>query len=207
MSFKSTDKLDYADNQSVPPSANIPGGKPGGKASLLNRITNKDKTNRSKSPFKLLSNRLSREPSPVASTTKPVRGKNANKPPAAKISRSSEFGIKQIGCGGGGGGGGAMKPIMETSHRNKSSSAAAMASGDDFAFDTDSSFPVLESDDVELQAIIDYIDEFYYGVRLFPGQDGSKVTRALSFYFMIKDYLRPVFFKPSQKSTKNLKLD
>ena len=27
----------------------------------------------------------------------------------------------------------------------------------------------------ELQAIIDYVDEFYYGVRLFPGQDGSKV--------------------------------
>ena len=28
---------------------------------------------------------------------------------------------------------------------------------------------------MEIQAIIDYIDEYYYGVRLFPGQDSSKV--------------------------------
>lgn len=47
---------------------------------------------------------------------------------------------------------------------------------ENFAFsDSDSSYPIGESDDVELQAIIDYVDEYYYGVRIFPGQDASKV--------------------------------
>ena len=40
----------------------------------------------------------------------------------------------------------------------------------------------MESDDVELQAIIDYVDEYYYGVRIFPGQDASKVKDILNFF-------------------------
>lgn len=105
---------------------------------------------------------------------------------AAKVSRSSEFGMKstpaqpqsvqslqappqQIST--------AAAPLNQTKALGRKSiqpPPTAAAPYDDEGQQTD--YTLAESDDVELQAIIDYVDEYYYGVRIFPGQDASKAN-------------------------------
>lgn len=172
INFKSNDKMDYETQTS----ASTPSNSKQGKSSLLNKITKSNKdpgAARPKSPFKLL-NKLSREPSPMTSQASTTKSKSSSSSKNAannksKISRSSEFGIKTIATG-------AKPSAIEPAPPSSRTIQKPGITVDDYAFsDSDSAYPMLESDDIELQAIIDYVDEYYYGVRLFPGQDGSKV--------------------------------
>ena len=109
-------------------------------------------------------NKLSREQSPINGNGKNKQnGKNLTA--KSKISRSSEFGMK-------------FDPLMQ-SHEAAGAFAKPYTEPkieEPVVFaESDSQYPIMESDDMELQAIIDYVDEYYYGVRLFPGQDPSKV--------------------------------
>lgn len=168
-------------------------------SSFFNKLTHsnsKQQNARSKSPFKFMQNRLSREPSPMnqstasatAAATKPPTGRTQNKPSSApsgaKVSRSSEFGMKspQTTVGGGG----QQSQIQQIGSSNASASQVKplgrksiqpQPQYDEFACGEpqQQDYTLMESDDVELQAIIDYVDEYYYGVRIFPGQDASKV--------------------------------
>lgn len=97
---------------------------------------------------------------------------------SAKVARTAEFGIKNSTQ---------PKPVSNPPTQSLSPASAAAVTQrkslaaqnyDEFGEDaaaTGGNYSLMESDDVELQAIIDYVDEFYYGVRLFPGQDSSKV--------------------------------
>lgn len=129
--------------------------------------------NRSKSPFKFM--KLNREQSPGGGQANGKGGKNGKnaKDNAApkKVTRSSEFGMK-------------FDPLVNQfqnlgehaqleAQYGKSIEAPKLE--EPVFSDTDSNYPYLESDDMTLQAIMDYVDEYYYGVRLFPGQDLSKV--------------------------------
>jgi ryanodine receptor 2 len=113
----------------------------------------------------------------VSSSTNNKSSRNVNnknqQQKTAKISRSSEFGIQKPLNNASN----QMKPIIESSpDQHRKNNTTTTTTDDNFGLsDSDSAYPMLESDDVELQAIIDYVDEYYYGVRLFPGQDGSKV--------------------------------
>lgn len=131
---------------------------------------------RPKSPFKFMNKLSIRETSPTAGS---VSQKQRNKQSKSKFSRSSEFGINklpppnvqvqnasQLN----------VKNTMQQKNAERSTSAQRKAiaqntTGDDH----DGTNRILESDDMELQAIMDYIDEYYYGVRIFPGQDPSSV--------------------------------
>jgi hypothetical protein len=156
-SYKSK-KITYSSNEN---GGQTPQPKSGSKLTVKD-IKN---PNRPKSPFGLLS-RLSREPSPNTTAANVTSKKGSkNQPKVTKISRTSEFGIQQVD--------GAITPIIAPPKTDKQR-AKSMLPVDETGYADPDSYP-MESDDVELQAIIDYIDEFYYGVRLFPGQDGSKV--------------------------------
>ena len=135
--------------------------------STTERKQGKIPPNRSKSPFKFM-NKLSREQSPVTGNLK--NGKKDKNAVKAKVSRSSEFGMK-------------FDPLVNQ-FQNMGQQAQLEAQygtklepkiEEPVFSDTDSNYPYFESDDMELQAIMDYVDEYYYGVRLFPGQDISKV--------------------------------
>ncbi len=137
----------------------------GGKvSSIFNKITKKeDKSSRSKSPFNLL-NKKSKEASPVQSSR--TKSAAADK---SKFSRSSEFGIKTPPQNLA-----AQIPKPQTQQFKPTPMTPNFDENVGFS-ETDSSSPLLEADDLELQAIIDYVDEYYYGVRIFPGQDLGKV--------------------------------
>lgn len=200
--FKSNDKQEISQidpNLLSPNQNNNSSSKP--LSSFLNKIT--QKPSRSKSPFKLL-NRLSREPSPMnnpVSTKTQQRNQSNSKQvqnPKTKISRSSEFGMKStvnpppnpssISPGNKSSTSNSNQNTLKsvnnyyppTSGKNNQAQnferkSTGLNLDENFAFsDSDSNYPQ-ESDDVELQAIIDYVDEYYYGVRIFPGQDASKV--------------------------------
>lgn len=124
---------------------------------------------RSKSPFKFM-NKLSREQSPVNGNKikdKDAKIKEKNK---AKVSRSSEFGMK-------------FDPLVNQFQTLGQQAQLEAQYGKSFEqkpevevfSDTDSNYPFAETDDQELGAIMEHVDEYYYGVRLFPGQDISKV--------------------------------
>ena len=140
---------------------------------------------RSKSPFKFM-NKISREQSPnlngAANLNSKQIAKNAkedkkNNDKKTKVSRSSEFGMKfdplvnQFQTLG-------QQAQLEAQYGGKSafSEQLLQKSPEPEIFnDTDSNYPFAETDDLELQAIMEHVDEYYYGVRLFPGQDTSKV--------------------------------
>lgn len=115
-------------------------------------------------------NKLSREQSPV--TGAKSNAKNGKKDAKAKVSRSSKFGMK-------------FDPLVnqfQTMNQHAQLEAQYGKQIDLKVEDTsvypegESDYPVIdETDDNELQAIMEYIDEYYYGIRLFPGQDISKV--------------------------------
>ena len=184
VSYKSSEKQDQIDTTPSTSSSSKP------LSSLFSKINKPEKT-KSKSPFKFM-NKISREPSPVNSNNKTVARNAKNVPSKSKVSRSSEFGINAN-----------ANAIIDQAMKNEKAQNKLQTNAinqntyykppqqtntapnivsqqmydENYAFsDTDSSYPALmESDDMEIQAIIDYIDEYYYGVRLFPGQDSSKV--------------------------------
>lgn len=150
------DQSDMGYPQSIDMDSNMnqaASGKP--LSGLFSKIS--PKQNRSKSPFKLLT-KLSREQSPNQKNLKNVEQK-------AKFSRSSEYNTNQ------------------TSYQNnqefffdKQQSGYDPTRDDTFGMpENDPAYPLMENDDMELQAIMEYVDEYYYGVRIFPGQDPAKV--------------------------------
>lgn len=117
------------------------------------------KQNRSKSPFKLLT-KLSRDQSPNQKGLKQPEVKT-------KFSRSSEYGTNQI---------------QYSSNNNQvdffSNQQATFDANKEEGFSpeaAETSFPASENDDMEMQAIMEFVEEYYYGVRIFPGQDIGKV--------------------------------
>jgi hypothetical protein len=125
-------------------------------SSLFSKITHRQ--SKAKSPLKILS-KVSNE----TATNKKVN-QASNK---SKISRSSEIGTKSSAS-------------QKTSAQAKPKSTPSFFNNKTQQ-NTEENFPLSDSemigetDDMEMQAIIDYVDEYYYGVRLFPGQDPSKV--------------------------------
>lgn len=216
--YKHDNKSDTLDSNQLITSnqSNASGASSGSKplSSFFNKLTSKQphhpgggNNTRSKSPFKFMTNRLSREPSPMnqstggastataatGTTTAAKRsagrtqgGKAANAAAAAaaaKVSRSSEFGIKTLPAN-------VNAANNQQLNVNTTSTVAAKTASlgrksiqpqpsppqfDEFQAEQQQDYALMESDDVELQAIIDYVDEYYYGVRIFPGQDASKV--------------------------------
>lgn len=108
---------------------------------------------------------------------------------AAKVSRSSEFGIKTLPSNATATAAAISQPASQQQLAvNTSAKTASLGRKsiqpqppsppqfDEFQGEQQMDYTLMESsDDVELQAIIDYVDEYYYGVRIFPGQDASKV--------------------------------
>lgn len=123
------------------------------------------KQNRSKSPFKLLT-KLSREQSPNQKNLKNAEQQKA------KFSRSSEYGTNQAQYSG-------LNNIAQAEYFFENKPVAYDPSKDDafatFADGGDPNYQLMENDDMELQAIMEFVDEYYYGVRIFPGQDPAKV--------------------------------
>lgn len=157
-------------------------------SNIFNKFTNKQ---RPKSPFKIL-NKLSREQSPMAINANKTQRGGKNAPSKSKFARSSEFGLKHLPI--------AQQQLLNPTSNNmqikpttqaalggprqssaanffpKSGDGRKMTGTDDYGVaDPESSYRFLESDDMELQAIMDYVDEYYYGIRIFPGQDPSNV--------------------------------
>jgi hypothetical protein len=127
-------------------------------SSLFSKITHRQ--SKAKSPLKIL-NKLSND---TSTTTNKKLSQAANK---SKISRSSETGTKSSAA-------------QKTSAQAKPKSNANFFNNKtqqnfDENYPLSDSEMIGETDDMEMQAIIDYVDEYYYGVRLFPGQDPSKV--------------------------------
>lgn len=134
------------------------GGKPLG--GLFSKIS--PKQNRSKSPFKLLT-KLSRDQSPNQKNLKNAEQK-------AKFSRSSEYGTNQAQYSN-------LNNMAQAEYffENKPitydpTKEDVFGEGGDPAY-SDPNY----NDDMELQAIMEFVDEYYYGVRIFPGQDPAKV--------------------------------
>lgn len=118
------------------------------------------KQNRSKSPFKLLT-KLSRDQSPNQKGLKQPEVKT-------KFSRSSEYGTNQI----------QYPPISNQVDFFSNQPAATYDASKEETFApevAESAFPPPENDDMEMQAIMEFVEEYYFGVRIFPGQDISKV--------------------------------
>ncbi len=126
-------------------------------------------------------NKLSRDQSPVnganIKTGKDAK-KDAKNDKKTKVSRSSEFGMK-------------FDPLVnqfqalgqQAQLEAQYGKALVEPKPEPEVFnDNDSNYPFAETDDLELQAIMDYVDEYYYGVRLFPGQDISKVEFRIEFF-------------------------
>ena len=136
---------------------------------------------------------LSRESSPATTSTSKVSRNAKNMSQKAKITRSSEFGIKtptptptnqnsmpqkQAASNDYNNNFFNNKPNQanEFDNRKLHVTQPAQAFDENYQFsETDSAYPLMETDDLELQAIIDYVDEYYYGVRVFPGQDPLKI--------------------------------
>jgi ryanodine receptor 2 len=187
MSYKANEKQDMSqiEPQQMLNSSSSSTSKP--LSSLFNKITQKQ--TRSKSPFKF----LSRESSPATTSTSKISQRNAKNisQQKSKVTRSSEFGIKTPAPTAANAN---MPQTMKTgsdfNSNFKTSQAAtefdtrklhantqqAPAFDENYQFsETESAYPLMETDDLELQAIIDYVDEYYYGVRVFPGQDPLKI--------------------------------
>ena len=153
-------------------------------STLFNKFTRKD-NNRPKSPFKFMNKSL-REGSPAVSNNK--NNKAAAK---SKVARSSEFGHKFLPTAPANTASnlksnvqGASPTTRQTSagvnfYNNKDNVKRSMIPEGEPGFSSTSSPDVanrmLETDDMELQAIMDYVDEYYYGIRVFPGQDPSNI--------------------------------
>ncbi len=131
-------------------------------------------------------NKISREASPVSVTVSKNQQRNAAKTSQkSKFARSSEFGLKYIPNTASQQSPNStnLKPNALPSGRNsaanffnsKDNRKSLMPSADEAFSTAESTYRFLESDDMELQAIIDYVDEYYYGVRVFPGQDPSNI--------------------------------
>lgn len=138
-------------------------------SSLFNKITHKQ--NRSKSPFKFM-NRLSREASPNMSSNQNLKAltkSQKNSASKSKISRSTEFGIKSSLINH------VNNPIPKTSTLQKDAFMGKPQTQLEEMIDAELENNMAENDETEIQAIIDYVDEYYFGVRIFPGQDATKV--------------------------------
>jgi hypothetical protein len=112
---------------------------------------------RTKSPFSML--RSLRDASPGDPNSAKDAAKNKKKDPQKKVTRTADVGFAHVD--------GEFIPVAPKKKIEKN-----LLPGLDP--DDPESYPH-ESDDMELQAMLECVDEFYYGVRLFPGQDGSKV--------------------------------
>jgi hypothetical protein len=119
---------------------------------------------------------------PAAAPTKP-QSAAAAAAAAAKVTRSSEFGIKPPAGNQPPQTQAAIPPPAPTTIAKNIArkSIQPSAFNDDYQGEQQD-YALMESDDVELQAIIDYVDEYYYGVRIFPGQDASKVKDILNLF-------------------------
>lgn len=128
-------------------------------------IKDKQGKNRAKSPFNLFKKSKSRDPSPVPLTRDKRAFKNGKTLPARIQVSSSEYSEESesesipiinemVGAHGG-----RNKPLKKT---------MSEASYGSEAFES-------ETDLAELEASMDIIDEYYYGVRIFPGQDPANV--------------------------------
>ena len=157
-------------------------------SNLFNKFTRKD--NRAKSPFNKFKNKISREGSPSTTGFSKSSQRNNSKTQAkSKFARSSEFGHKFL-------------PTQSTQQMNSSATLkpnpqgllpgarqsvnffnakdgqkrSLLPDGEQFgASSPEAANRFLESDDMELQAIMDYVDEYYYGIRVFPGQDPANI--------------------------------
>lgn len=117
-------------------------------------------------------NRLSREASPNTSSSQNIKSLAKNQKNSAsknKISRSTEFGIKSSLVNH------VTNPLPKTSTLQKDVYLGKPQSQLDEMIEAELDQHLAETDEAELQAIIDYVDEYYYGVRIFPGQDATKV--------------------------------
>ncbi len=133
-------------------------------ADVSKAIQEKNANKRSKSPFALFKKGKSRDPSPVPLSRDKQRGDKMRTLPARIQASSSEYSEESesesipiinemVGAHGG------RKPIKKT---------MSEASYGSEGFDS-------ETDLTELEAQLEIIDEYYYGVRIFPGQDPTHV--------------------------------
>ena len=104
---------------------------------------------------------------------------------ASKFARSSEFGIKTTP---------AQQQAQQALQQQQQAAAAAAAVAAaaaaavtlslrqdiDAGIESNAAFLLESADETELRAIVEHVDEYYYGVRIFPGQDLSKVRLTLT---------------------------
>ena len=117
-------------------------------------------------------NRLSREASPNMSSNQNIKSlakSQKNSVSKSKISRSTEFGIKSSLINH------VNNPIPKTSTLQKDAYMGKPQTQLEEMIDAEFEHNLAENDEAELQAIIDYVNEYYFGVRIFPGQDATKV--------------------------------
>ncbi len=145
--------MGYAQPMDIESNQVVSGGKQSG--GIFSKIS--PKQNRSKSPFKLLT-KLSRDQSPNQKNLKNVE------PQKTKFSRSSEYGTNQ-----------AQFNQMNQADFFSSGANTFDPSREELFSYPEGEVPYPENYDLELQAIMEFVDEYYYGVRIFPGQDPSKV--------------------------------
>ncbi len=151
---------------------NVPEKEKGGsKFSLMDKFVDVSRAiqekqankSRSKSPFALFKKNKSRDPSPMP-LVRDKRGDKMKTLPARIQASSSEYSEESesesipiinemVGAHGG------RKPIKKTMSETSYGSEA---------FES-------ETDLTDLEAQLDIIDEYYYGVRIFPGQDPAHV--------------------------------
>jgi ryanodine receptor 2 len=140
-----------------------------------NKNQNPNNNSRAKSPFKILNKLSSREVSPTNFSTqnKPQSKTNSKIVPSkSKISRSSEFGIKtDVSSNNLNPSSQQMKYVEQKRNSNFEDPTAAAGFSES---DSMRNNVISETDDLELQAIVDYVDDYYYGIRIFPGQDLTK---------------------------------
>jgi hypothetical protein len=131
-------------------------------------------------------NKSIREGSPAT-----TNNKNNKTPPKSKFARSSEFGHKFLPTAPANTASnlksnvqGALPTSRQTStgvnfYNAKDNGKRSVIPENEAGFSNvsspDASNRLLETDDMELQAIMEYVDEYYYGIRVFPGQDPSNI--------------------------------